>query len=471
MLELQRSMTERLTRHPALSSQAGTRALLRRLARHPDAVPHLVDLLAPSTGQLEHLLQLCSDRPERADALADALDYITGEPETALPLRTLADRLAALKWLEDSELSDLQGHLLPVPAINLHAIAQACLPPLAADLPRHCTAAWPTVLHLLRRNVLPNGLPPFMAFLEYLAATNSAQCDALQTWTQRRAEQWDLLDALLACRAEAKGYRLPQPEPGRVMFVFLPDGLQDDYYTLRMWHREGATRAIPALRDEDTQAVGQRDLARTVCHRLHQWIRDAGTAARNLTIEFWLPVSLVNQPVWEWCQDVDEPITPQWHVVIRSLDRLQSPTIQRAWHSRWNNLMSEPTTSMPRPATELVHDPDTPQPPDSDLVILRHPPDEQPGRVQFLDALRRGAPVILWHRHDCSDAFLTTARQLIAEGPLSELPSRISALRAGTLPPGAAGDGLRDITLLWDDPDNTLPPLRQLVAPSEATAP
>lgn len=103
-----------------------------------------------------------------------------------------------------------------------------------------------------------------------------------------------------------------------------------------------------------------------------------------------------------------------------------------------------------------------------DPVILKSPPSDKEGRLQFLDALRSGAPAILWHRLDCSAAFQSAALRLIGAGPLQELPDRISALRADHRRSTSADDAVADITLLWDDPTHTLPTLHSLVAPSEA---
>ncbi|MFC9280183.1 hypothetical protein [Streptomyces collinus] len=474
--DLQRAIARQLASNPLLSTEAGWRSLTARLYRHHGPLLAHADESAPPAARIAQLVEACGAQADSADALADALDHATGQPDIALPLRTIADWLTARTLLTDAELSQLRELTEDVPPHEATASAQACLPFLSADLPRHCTGTWPTTLHLLRRNLLPSGLPPLLAFLEYLAAASRDQRMVLRAWADAKASDLGLSDELQACRQAAASFTLPERSPARVMFVLLPDGLQKDYYTLRMWHREGA-RTKPALRDEDTQAVSQTELRRLVAQRLRQWLQEAqDTAQDDLSIEFWLPLPLVNEPVWDWCADATQMHHSARNVLVRSLDRLQIPTIQSAWRARWENLMQtsdKPLTSdrvTPSTArTTAAQDSERPRPA-QDLVILDSPPNDGEGRLQFLDALRNGAPAILWHRQDCSPAFQSAALQLIGAGPLHELPQRISALRAGHRHSAVTDDAVSDITLLWDDPTHTLPALHDLVAPSEARA-
>ncbi|WP_405827150.1 hypothetical protein [Streptomyces sp. NBC_00105] len=469
---LRRELLDQLTAMPATTSDTITRALLRLLIRSRALPAKNIDATASPDQLIQQLVQLCSGTPARADALADALEYVTwtGQPEAVSTLRTLSDLLAARTLMADEDLHHLQVLIEPRTVPDLHGLAQACLPPLAASLPQHCTSAWPTALHLLRRNVLPGGLPPLLAFIEHVAAVQQSATTArtLQEWTQDKAEQWGVLEELHSSRSAAARYATAAPAPApRVMLVFLPDGLRSDLYTLRTWHREGDTETSPSVRDEDAQ-VDFRDLANTVYKLLQRWTQRLSTSTSSISVEFWLPLTLVNQPVWEWCTQADPSQTaPSWHVIVRSLDRLQTPTLHSPWRTRWQSLMDDST----RPSTASqwlpLHQPGK-QP---DLVVLSAPPDDEAGRSELLAAIRSGAPAILWHREDCrSLAFQTSVQHLIEQGPLKELPSRVSALRQGNGPYAAKADedAVRGISLLWDDPDRPLPAMPALVAPSEA---
>ncbi|MBY8877024.1 VMAP-C domain-containing protein [Actinacidiphila acidipaludis] len=472
LTDLQQDLLTRLTDAPALTSPAGSRALLRLVARDPQTgLDDMPDTAAPPRVQLHQLVLSCTTRTDRADALADALDAVTGGPETAIPLRAMSDLLAARQWLGSGELDGLQRLVERTAVPDVQAVAQASLQPLAGTLPQHCTDAWPAVLHLLRRNVLPSGLPPFLAFMEYLAAAARGPAETtrqLRDWTERKASEWQVLTELHDCRAAADAQPVRRSAAARVMFVFLPDGLLNDYYTLRTWHREAGAEGAPTLRDDDKQ-IGQRDIPRTVYQRLQQWGRQTGTSVRNLTVEFFLPLPLLNQPVWEWCRSANDPAgLSRFDVVVRSLERLQTPTLHSKWRDRWATLQ-DPAAADPGAGEDTAPEETSRR----HVVVLSAPPTLPKGRTELMDAIRSGAPAILWHRLDCgSTAFRASVRRLIDQGPLKDLPQRVSALHAdaGTAPVGEETDAVRDITLLWDDPDHTLPSMPALVPPGEAKA-
>lgn len=220
-------------------------------------------------------------------------------------LRALSDQLAAKRLLSPAELTELRQLTEHSAFTQLHRLVEACLPPLSADLPQHCTSAWTTALHLLRRNALPGGLPPLLAFTEYLAAAQqqSAAADPLRQWAQKKAAQWGTADSLLSCRAEADRFAAATPaSASRLTLVFFPDGLRSDLYTLRTWHHDVAANDSPSMRGEDAQ-VDFRQIAQAVYESIKRWVRRL--AERNsVSVEFWLPLTLVNQPVWEWCTPV-----------------------------------------------------------------------------------------------------------------------------------------------------------------------
>ncbi|MEU2389492.1 hypothetical protein [Streptomyces sp. NPDC007369] len=451
------------------------KALVRLLVRNRAPLKD-VDRSAPPDRLVRQLVAWCATSASKADALADALEYVAGtagtrQPDAAGTLRMLSDLLAARTVMNDEDLLQLQHLVEPrtVPLPDLHRLVQACLPPLSADLPQHCTSPWPTALHLLRRNVLPGGLPPLLAFIEYLAAvqSSSAAVSALRAWTQEKALQWGVLESLHACREEAAGLAGSTPSgTPRLVLVFLPDGLRSDLYTLRTWHGDADTGSSSFMRGEDAQ-VDFRDIAGAVYTWLEKWARRLSTAD-TISVEFWLPLRLVNEPVWEWCARSTPPReAPNWDVVVRSLDRLESPTLHTPWRTRWRRLMEDAAPGLP-PAARSGR---SGVPDEANLVVLNNPPDDEAGRRELMAAIREGAPAILWHREDCaSPAFRTSVQRLIEQGPLKELPSRVSALRHGIgVRASAEEEGtVRGISLLWDDPDRPLPAMPALVAPSEA---
>ncbi|ARF54057.1 effector-associated domain 2-containing protein [Streptomyces gilvosporeus] len=459
-------MVDVLSSSPRLASLSGRRALVRMLARSLDDPLGEPDAQARSFDQFSQLVTQCTTLVEGTDALADAVSTLTGDPHTTQQMRLLCDRWSARASLSEAELDALEGLLSQVPTDDVHVIAQASLQPLAAPLPLHCTHAWSVLLHLLRRNALPSGLPPFIAFLEYLAAAvDESIGEQIRCWTLSHAEASGLVPSLRECRARAASVQLPDATDRRVMFVLMPDGLENDYYVLRVWHDEGGAYDGPPLRDDDTR-VRHPDIARAVSSRLRHAL--AGSQRTDLTVEFWLPLALVNQPVWEWCQTASAS-DAEWdcRVLVRSLDRLQSPDTHSSWRERWMRLMREDVAT---PCTGLRDSTDDDRQ-SSEPLVLTSPPDMEDGRKQLMEAIRSGAPAILWHRQNCSKPFRESVQNLIHRGPLKDLPSRIGEIHLAQGRLGDEAEVLREVVLLWDDPDRPLPVLKPLVAPDEVSFP
>lgn len=480
---LRRELLERLEK-----SALDVRALARLLSHNRSALSRRITHTAPPATVLRSLVAACEGSPVNADVLADAMERVSGPHHSDLvdTLRTLSDRWAAARLMDDTEITALTELTDHVSVPDLHELVEACLPPMSAGLPHHCTSLSATALNLLRRNALPGGLPPLLSFLEYVAATQKATqtSDALRQWSEQKAMQWRVAEALLSCRAQAKRYAADTPaSTTRLMLVLFPDGLRSDLYTLRTWHDSAEPTERPSTRGEDAQ-VNLRQIAEAVFASIKKWVRRA-TTPRAVSVEFWLPLTLVNEPVWEWCTQGDyEQTPPIFNVVVRSLDRLEMPGLHSPWRERWRHLMDAevqhpvflPEAEVPSPHDRDVVVAGCPEGVDTRRellaalsdgpVVLSKPPVDAAGRRELLVALREGAPAILWHREDCtSTEFRNSVRHLIEQGPLKDLPSRVSALRRESLQ-HADEQTARGITLLWDDPDQLLPAMPMLVAPS-----
>ncbi|MGW1765565.1 VMAP-C domain-containing protein [Streptomyces sp. NPDC002073] len=448
----------------AHSPALDVRALLRLFSRSHAPLVRRVDASATPYQMMIRLVRACAEHPVTADALADAMERLTApqQPDLVHTLRALSDQMAAARLMNSAELDELRQLTAERSVTDLRRLVEACLPPLSADLPAHCTSAWTTALHLMRRNVSPGDLPPLLAFIEYLAAAQQPPeaTKLLRQWAETKAGQWGVIEPLRSCRANALRHAADAPtSSSRIMLVFFPDGLRSDLYTLRTWHHDTETTDNRSMRGEDAQ-VDFRQIAEAVYDSIKRWARRL-TQRTSISVEFWLPLPLVNEPVWEWCTPQNrEDRLPNLNVVVRSLDRLQMPVLHGTWRNRWAHLMD---TEVHRPV--FLHETRTAPLPDGDPVVLSTPPDDDAGRTEFLAALRNGAPAILWHREDCSSpAFRKSVRHLIEEGPLRELPSRVSALRRESLHTSNE-EAARGIALLWDDPDRLLPAMPTLVAP------
>src|SRR6202042_1428869 len=68
--------------------------------------------------------------------------------------------------------------------------------------------------------------------------------------------------------------------------------------------------------------------------------------ARELVVEFLLPLSLLGHPVERWSLDEGYPIGYAYPVVVRSLDRQRKEFFYQSWRRRWD-LLSAGNASRP----------------------------------------------------------------------------------------------------------------------------
>ncbi|MFZ4246550.1 effector-associated domain 2-containing protein [Streptomyces griseoincarnatus] len=467
-------MVQVLCTVPLLSEEPARRALARMLA-HALGRTFSGDESATQLPE-EHLSWIvarCMEQgepTEAADALARVAGTVTGDAKVTAQLRLLSDFQLARARLGDEDLIVLRRLLHGQATSEARTLARACLHPFPVHLPPHCTDAWSVVLYLLRRNALPNGLPPFLVFLEHLAPVlDSSTAQELQTWADQYAQSQDLQEQLTACRSgvtATPAHRCESRE-SRVMFVLLADGLGDDYYVLQVWHQDGQAADAPPVRGSDAR-VRRQDLGPLVRERLQQAMAHIGQSV-PLTIEFWLPFTLANLPVVQWCRPgVESPARNR--VVVRSLDRLGTPAAQLSWKRLWDqmiigSLADRTPHGTPTEPSDVATDVQS----SAALLVLTAPPDREEGQQQLLDGIRSGVPAILWHRSDCtSGSFRRYVRDLIGTGPLAELPARLGQLQQSK--DSLDSEALSDLTLLWDDPTRPLPVLKALTSPDEVVA-
>ncbi|MEU8794560.1 hypothetical protein [Streptomyces sp. NPDC048643] len=470
---LEKAMVEVLRSAPSLAGAPARRALARMLAHALNRTFSSDESATqPAEDHLSFIVARCMAQGEPAeatDALARAVGTVTGDADVTTQLRLLADWQLARTRLGNEDLGELRSLLQGLGDVDARSIARACLHPFPVHLPAHCTDPWSVVLYLLRRNALPNGLPLFLVFLEHLApAVDVSLRERLHGWAEKHAGQQGLYEQLAECRSRIAAAPVEHGESreSRVMFVLLPDGLDDDYCILRVWHQDGQNGRVPLLRDGDSR-VHRHDLEPLVHERLQQTLTHIAQPVA-LTVEFWLPVDLANLPVTQWCRPGPDPVwRSPYQVVVRSLDRPQAS--RTSWELWWDRMISSrPCENEAAPAAEQPS-PLRNAPASSQLLVLDTPPDKKEGRRQLLEGIRSGAPAILWHRSDCSsDAFRQSVQHLVEKGSLADLPARLRQLQQSTSSLGTPS--LTDLTLLWDDPTQPLPVLKNLTSPDEVAS-
>ncbi|MER5381764.1 hypothetical protein ABT040_15995 [Streptomyces sp. NPDC002688] len=414
------------------------------------------------------LVRLCADRPENAEALIDVMTALEGDAPHVRQLRMLCDQRLAQTRFPEADFEQLRTLVERVTVEDVQGIAAASTEPLPAALPEYCDDAWSILLHLLRRNIPMHGIPPFMSFLEYLAAAAPvAEGNGIREWTWALAQKSGRVVELEDCRLMAgRSVGRPGTEDGRrLMFVLMPDGLEDDVYVLGLWRSDGRNHP-PDLRDSGMR-LRRDDIAREVSERFAAALgATRGRRTTKLTVEFWLPMALVNEPVWTWCR-VDQSAASadeEYTVVVRSLDRLQSPQWSTSLRQHWvvtADAMEQGQDQAVVPAVRAAAVTERAR-----CVVLSEPPDKSQGKRELMAALDVGVPAILWNRFGNSPALLRRARAVVAECSLEDIPLHIGRLQREA---GVRRDA--QVALLWDTPDHTLPTLNPLVTPDEAAAP
>jgi hypothetical protein len=100
-------------------------------------------------------------------------------------------------------------------------------------------------------------------------------------------------------------------------------------------------------------------------------------------------------------------------------------------------------------------------PSDAALVLLSPPARQvEPGDL-FTSALRSGFPVVLWHPHADEESLRRAIEELTADGGLVDLPRRVRDVRLATERSSRKystySSLIRDLVVLWDDPDRIIP--------------
>jgi hypothetical protein len=459
-----------------------------RLMRSPDSrqlmLDHLRERLGPQL-QLRELSELrlqvvdivnaCTGLPHAVLTLVEVVEYLEPATREVMDLWRLRDEWEVTDVLRAEDWSELRPAIETLTLPNLAWLYQQATDNRQPGPPRWCANPWHAFVHLAGLNAGPNGLPPSAIFLMLLTPKVDADtAEWIRNRNGRQADEDGFTEELNQQSritvqdqsVDATAYLVIQLAP-----LFDPedaDSAREQFYMLsycRQWRdgkswrsQQGDSRPVPNARVE-------RTVEEVIKHVETIWER----AAPVLTVEFVLPWELLNTHVEWWEKEFASgqptPLTMDYPVVVRSLERLRTPWWHNAWRHRWRQLQTAPASSRvhwSRPAGEdyftrlenLLKS-------DDQVVslVLSEPPraDGRIGRQEVEAALRAGLPAIIWHRYDCtSAAFREAVTRLISDRGLAKLPLRAKELRrvALDLEPSKRKDHVgRHLTVLWCDPD------------------
>jgi hypothetical protein len=316
-------------------------------------------------------------------------------------------------------------------------------------------------------NAGADGLPPALMFVELLAWRVGGEVRAqLREWNDDQARRLRLEPQLreLRERRAAGAARVPVESRLHLVIVVEPDGIDPHRCLLSSWRQDDPEEWPPAC--GETRMVTLAELERRVDDLVVSAERAWSGLGAAAAVEFVLPRELLNLPVHLWCKEHDSgdprPLSLDYPVVVRSLERMRSLQWHRVWRQHWQTLINDPSAAhvhfgQPMEAggrhrlDVLLKDPRWV------LMVLSAPPpaQPQPGADELAIALRSGLPALLWHPQASSEALREVVTWLIEEDGLGDLPGRAQTSRYADFPESAAPFDVsiaRDMVVLWDDP-------------------
>ncbi|WP_320068906.1 effector-associated domain 2-containing protein [Micromonospora sp. RTGN7] len=413
--------------------------------------------------QIVELVTVCVDRPGGLRCLVECLELLEPGSEQTITLLRLADEWQVAELFSDHDIPWLRSLLstLEVTAELRRFVAQT----RATPAPPWCETAWQLFAHLASANA-HSEVPPWLPLLDRLAtAVPQASLDQMRQLVAQLAKDWGVTDQLDASQPSP-----PTPTGTAYLVIqFEKYGGDDDTYIMSHWY-QWASPVWQPIRGEDRH-VPYTELEAAVDQVINETERRWADQAGAVTIEFVLPWQLINEPVDTWRKELHSrmpsPLTTEYPLVIRSLERIRASQWHRVWRSRWRDLADRDSerklvrcaashhadvqleATLKRENAIVV------------LVLSESPTADSVGERQLLVALRSGVPAIVWHRNSPSKEDLCqTVASMVGDrasgSGLTDLPNRAARLRqlAWSEDPERLDQHIgHGFVILFDDPD------------------
>ncbi|HEX4703575.1 MAG TPA: hypothetical protein VH352_15715 [Pseudonocardiaceae bacterium] len=379
------------------------------------------------------------------------------------------ERSLVLAVLPDAELEVLREPLTDVSVPQLPTLAARAtghgVPPV-----QHDATAWEMVQYLTDFNAGPDGVPPVMTFVELLAGQLGGQLGAdLAAWNDTQAQRMRLSTALRDIRA-TKAASVEAAVRLHLVILIDHDGADPDHRCVVSHWRQDDPEEWPPPRGE-TRVVLIEDVEREVDNVVLgaevAWSGHQGQVA----LEFLLPRSLLHVPVERWRKEHasgdPQPLSLDYPVVVRSLERMRARYWHRVWGNRWRALIESSKDAR----VYFVGQSEIDKPyrveaalKDERVVAIalsEPPPADPPVRDELTVALRSGVPVVLWSRggrdaEPGSRALRALVTRLAESDGLADLPQRTLVARqaafSGMFDELIDPEAVHSLVLLWDDP-------------------
>jgi vWA-MoxR associated protein C-terminal domain/Effector-associated domain 2/vWA-MoxR associated protein middle region 0 len=415
------------------------------------------------------LLRACQDHRDHPAPIRKLVVIVKAFHRGSAPMARLEELIECLfpdELLRVSERETLLDMLPRVDELRAAAAYRYALP-LGSVAPMPDWSDPSAVLDALENHVTPNGRPErLMVFVDYLAHQSEVTTrSALHRWIDEVGFRLALPESTLRDLCVSTEARLA--ETGRFYLVvqLRPDGIDLDRFLMSVWLQRDNDPQEPLHRDDRAYLLPE------AADRLHELIREvparAGVEVGELTVEFVLPRSLINEPTDQWRMDKVLPhrLGTRHPVVVRSLDRIQDPDLHGPWRSKWRWLTRHGHQADPG----AIHWVDLPNERSPESLRAHLLLDDRPVALALAFPPRRsatlladeltaglyaGMPVIVWCRDARSpDQFRQEVLRMLSGRGLAELPGTVRRLRLEADHGTDGGDNHlgRHLTVLFDD--------------------
>jgi len=418
-------------------------------------------------------VRACTEVGDGLACLVRSLEYVEQKSATVEALGPLVDEWEAVDFFNHADLRPLRPVLLSMSSPDLASMARRASRSRVQELPSWCRTGWQVFLRLAGENSPTGELPPCMAFLALCAdrLVADGQADAaevLRRFTRRQAHTLQLVKELADWQRSEFPPSSPSLVPAYLMIQFEPDRIEAGRFYLSHWRQSDPEGWHPV--PGEPLHLRREELPGAVESLVEEVEKRWADLRQPVFLEFILPWELLNEPVEWWSKESDSdaptPLTLDYPVVVRSLERLQRTAWHRPWHNKWRQLRERPADSHPhwsRPEQDSAYffhlERELKEDQYAVCLVLSEPPgdDSGTGRREILAGVRAGVPAIVWHRSDCSDpSFQDAIGEILQDRGLGSLTERVGKWRkeALALGPDAWDQHVgRHLAILLDDPE------------------
>lgn len=431
---------------------------------------------------LVELAKECLDNERFMWALRGSLAILAPDAPAMTGLDSVMEQMTARPALPTDATERLRSLLEGLEVAQLTRLCRGAAGPLQEVPP--VTGPWHAFETLSRMNARPDGLPPNLALVEYLAASARPLelADRLRSWADEQAGELSLTSPLRSLRQQV-GHAAPTEAIDAYLVIQLLPQDEPGRYELSSWHAYDPTGWNPVRGPASTVTVATAERA------VHDLVREATAEwedAHCIHLEFVLSAEDLHLPVHMWRHELDSdfptPLCDTYPVVVRSLERSQNRHWYRPWKKRWQTFSSQPERS--RQLVVDGPDPDSPPPGDPGALLARLNADEhvvalvlnappgasQEGSLQALMAWRAGIPVVVWDRRHPRDPDFAHHLRQKAIGDLARLREAVKELRVESQGLASAEREQhlgQHVMLVWDDPTRPVSTQGRLAGPDE----